>query len=79
MSIDDVVREICKSFGLDYNTRVVYDSSFADGQFKKTVANARLLEALRRTGHGDYHFVQLSEGIPEVVQWFVDNYDTARK
>ena len=79
VSIDNIVREICKSMDLDYNTRVVYDSSFADGQFKKTVSNARLLEALRRTGRGDYQFVQLSQGIPEVVQWFTDNYAVARK
>lgn len=79
VAIDDIVRGICGAMGLDYATRVTYDTSGADGQFKKTVSNQRLLDALKRTGHASYDFVTLDTGLPETVHWFLDNIDIARK
>ena len=46
-------------------SQVVFDSSKADGQFKKTASNAKL-RALRP----DYHFKPIREGIRETCEWF---------
>jgi GDP-L-fucose synthase len=73
------VRLICAAMDFDYDTQVKYDSSFADGQFKKTVSNARLLDAYKRTTGNDYAFIKLEEGLPETVKWFVSNFDKVRK
>ena len=53
---------------------IVFDTSKADGQFKKTANNAKL-----RRYRPDFVFRSIDEGIRESVQWFVDNYETARK
>lgn len=51
-----------------------YDSSFSDGQFKKTASNAKLRKYLPQ-----FKFTPMEEGIRETVQWFIANYETVRK
>ena len=46
----------------------------ADGQYKKTASNAKLRKYLP-----DYKFTPMKQGIKETVDWFVKNYDSARK
>ena len=53
---------------------VQFDTTKADGQFKKTASNAKL-RALRP----DYRFTPISEGLQKTAQWFKANYETARK
>lgn len=53
---------------------VVFDTSKADGQYKKTASNAKLRSYLP-----DYKFKPMKEGIEETVKWFVEHYETARK
>jgi len=72
VSIKDVALMVADAMG--FKGKVVFDTSKADGQFKKTASNAKL-----RTYLPDYKFKPMKEGIAEAVKWFVDNYDTARK
>jgi GDP-L-fucose synthase len=65
ISIGHVARFIAKSFG--YEDRMVFDTSFADGQFKKTVSNTKLLEFLG----GVFEFTPIEEGIKQTVDWFI--------
>jgi GDP-L-fucose synthase len=65
ISIGDVARFIAKSF--DYQHRMVFDTNYSDGQFKKTVSNAKLLEFLRE----DFKFTPIEEGIQKTVDWFI--------
>ncbi len=60
-----------------YNTEIKlrFDSSFADGQYKKT-ANNGLLKSL--IGN-DLNLIQLKDGIDKTVKWFINNYEIARK
>ena len=46
----------------------------ADGQHKKTASNAKLRQYLP-----GFKFTPFNEAIKESVQWFVDNYENARK
>ncbi|XP_068228251.1 GDP-L-fucose synthase-like [Palaemon carinicauda] len=58
----------------NFKGEVIFDTSRADGQFKKTASNAKLRKYLP-----DFQFTNIRDGIKETVDWFVANYDTARK
>ena len=53
---------------------IEFDSSFSDGQFKKTADNSKLMEL-----YGEYKFIGIEEGIKKSVDWFIDNFDKCRK
>ena len=72
VSISDAVAAITKA--MDFKGEIVYDTSKADGQFKKTASNKKL-----RTYLPDFQFTPFPEAIHESVQWFLQNYDIARK
>ena len=75
ISIAQVVQHITEAIGLDND--VVYDTSQADGQFRKTADNSKFK---RLYGHdAPFAFTPIHQGIRETVQWFVQNYHNARK
>lgn len=55
-------------------THPQFDTSKADGQFKKTASNAKL-----RTHLPDYRFTTIEEGLTKTCKWFKENYAAARK
>jgi len=72
IAIADVSRMVAKAMG--YEREVQCDSTKADGQHKKTASNKKLRSYLP-----EYKFKPIEEGIKESVDWFVANYDQARK
>jgi len=72
VSIKEIALEIAKAF--NYEERIVFDSSYSDGQYKKTADNRKLRNLI-----GDYEFTGISEGIKKSVEWFLENYDSCRK
>ncbi len=52
---------------------VRFDTTKADGQFKKTASNAKL----RRYLPG-FKFTNIDDAIGETVKWFKANYSSAR-
>jgi GDP-L-fucose synthase len=72
VSIKDVALSVAKAMKFDGN--IVFDTTKADGQFKKTASNHKLRKYLP-----DYQFTTIDEGIQKSVDWFIENYDTARK
>lgn len=70
--IADVAKMVANAIG--YDREVKFDSAKADGQFKKTASNKKLRSYLP-----DYKFKPIEDGIKESVDWFVANYDKARK
>ena len=71
VSICKIGQIIADSFS--YNERIVFDDSYSDGQYKKTVSNAKLLELI-----GDFKFVSIEEGIQTTVDWFIENNNHLR-
>ena len=59
---------------MDFKGEVVFDTSRADGQFKKTASNRKLRKYLP-----DFQFTPFKDALKETVEWFVANYDSARK
>jgi len=72
VSIADVVRMIAEA--IEFTGNIVFDTTKADGQFKKTANNAKLMRY-----RPDYTFLDMKEGVKRSVDWFVANYDVARK
>ncbi|RLN13904.1 hypothetical protein BBJ28_00023820 [Nothophytophthora sp. Chile5] len=72
VSIGEVARQVAKA--MDFRGEVVFDTTKADGQFKKTARNAKL----RRLLPG-FQFTPIGEGLREATAWFEANYDSARK
>ena len=72
VSIKDVAMMILEAF--DFKGEVKFLTDKADGQFKKTASNAKLRKYLP-----GFQFVSTKEAIRETVQWYCDNYQTARR
>jgi len=72
VSIKEVAEMIAKA--MEFKGNLICDTTKADGQHKKTASNKKLRSFLP-----DYKFTTIEDGIKESVDWFVANYDTARK
>ena len=72
VTIGDVVRMIVEA--MEFKGDVVFDTTKADGQFKKTASNKKM-----RTYLPEFKFVPMKEGMKKSVDWFVANYATCRK
>ena len=73
VSIRDVALMIAEAMEIDMK-QVKFDTSKADGQYKKTACNDKLMKL-----RPDFKFTPMKEGIKKSVDWFVANYETARK
>lgn len=72
VSIETVARLIARCFY--YEDRIVFDSSYSDGQYKKTVANEKILELCPT-----FKFTEIGDGIKDTVDWFMENFDKIRE
>lgn len=72
VTIADVARLIAKAF--NFKGKLIFDTSKSDGQIKKTSSNAKLRSFLP-----DFKFMDLEQGIKESVDWYINNYNIARK
>lgn len=72
ISIKDAAEMIVKAMDFEYGLE--YDTSRADGQYKKTASNAKL-----RKLWPAFKFTPMEEAIKESCNWFVKNYEMARK
>lgn len=72
VSIGDVANIIAKKF--DYQKSIKFDNSKPDGQYKKTASNKKLITLI-----DDFNFIDIEEGINNTIDWFIENYDKARK
>jgi GDP-L-fucose synthase len=72
VSIREVAHMINRAMGMTVDIK--FDSSQSDGQFKKTASNAKLRRYLPH-----FQFTPFQQAIEESVEWFCQNFDTARK
>ena len=72
VSIGNVAKMIAKTMDYD-NIEFLVGSS--DGQYKKTVDNSYLVSIMPST----FSFTPIEVGIQNSVEWFIANYDIARK
>jgi GDP-L-fucose synthase len=68
-SVLDVVKIVVKKFDISPD-KIVFDETMPKGQHKKTA---------KSDVPKDYKFINLEQGINETIDWFIKNYEIARK
>lgn len=71
VSIKQLADAIVKA--MDFKGEYTFDTTRADGQFRKPASNKKLLSLI-----GDFTFTPFEEALNTTVQWFLQNYETAR-
>lgn len=74
VTIGYAAKQVAKAF--DYEHQMYFDTSFSDGQYKKTADNGKLVKLL---GDSKFDFTPIEKGIQQTVTWFVENYERTRK
>ena len=59
-----------KTISQNYEHMMEFDSSFSDGQYKKTVSNKIIKNIL----NNDFKFTNIETGINYSIEWFLENY-----
>ena len=72
ISIKELVGILVEEF--NFKGEVVFNTDKPDGQFRKPSDNSKIREHLPA-----FEFTPLEEGIRKTVDWFRNNYETARK
>lgn len=68
-SVKEVAFLIAKIFEIDEKS-IIFDINKPSGQFKKTAST---------DAPKDFKFTSLEEGLRKTINWFIENYETARK
>ena len=63
ISIENIGRLIAKKYDYEYN--IIFDDSFSDGQYKKTVSAEKILKIIP-----DFVFTPIEDGISKTIDWF---------
>ena len=72
ISIRDLVDLLVQEF--NFKGKVIFDDTKPDGQFRKPSDNSKIKKYLP-----DFEFTPIEVGIKETVNWFINNYENARK
>jgi GDP-L-fucose synthase len=72
VTIAQLAQSIANAF--DFKGTIVFDTTKADGQYKKTVSNKKLRNLLP-----EFNFTDFDVAIKETVDWYIEHYDEARK
>jgi GDP-L-fucose synthase len=72
ISIEEIAKKIAREF--NYEDQLVFDTSYSDGQYKKTADNSKLTKL-----YPNFEFTNVNIGIQNSVQWFKDNFSVLRK
>lgn len=72
ISIEQVARIIAREF--DYEQFLEFDTTKADGQYKKTASNQKF-----RKYNPDFSFSKIEKGLQDTISWCKQNYPNIRK
>lgn len=71
VTIAHLAESLVKAF--HFKGKIEFDSTAADGQFKKTANNGKLRKFLP-----DFSFTPFEQALQETVDWYKENYSEAR-
>jgi GDP-L-fucose synthase len=72
VSIKDLVGLLVDEF--KFKGKVIFDETKPDGQFRKPSDNSKIKEL-----YPEFEYTPLEVGIKETVNWFIENFENARK
>jgi|TARA_R110001583_G_scaffold59311_2_gene176504 GDP-L-fucose synthase len=59
---------------MNFSGKVLYESDRLEGQHRKPASNEKF-----KTHYSDFRFTPLREGLEKSIEWFIKNYEKARK
>jgi hypothetical protein len=59
---------------MNYEKHLEFDTSYQEGQYKKTSSNKKLLESMP-----SITFSNFEKKLQTTIEWFINNYKTLRK
>jgi GDP-L-fucose synthase len=68
-SVMDIAKIVTKKFNIS-SDKIIFDETKPRGQFKKTASS---------DVPKNYKFTTIEQGINDTIDWFINNYNTARK
>lgn len=71
ISIKSLIEEICRIF--NFTGHIEYDTSYSDGQYKKTASSSELLKYLP-----NFKFTSISTGLENTIKFFNENREYLR-
>ncbi len=71
-SIRDIAITIAEKY--DYTENIIFNSNYSDGQYKKTADSTKMKQLLY-----DFKFTDIKNGIENSINYFINNYENARK
>jgi GDP-L-fucose synthase len=77
ITIRDIAIKISQNFNLSFD-KIVFNTSFSDGQYRKPVSNSRLL-ALYEKYETVLHFSNFEEKLEDTCKYFQDNFENIRR
>ena len=63
-----------KNINSNKNINIKFDTTFSDGQYKKTVSNNKF-----NNFYPDFKFTDINLGIDNTIKWFLNNYPNIRQ
>ncbi|KAL7418910.1 hypothetical protein Q5752_006594 [Cryptotrichosporon argae] len=75
LSIKQVADSVVAAVGLE--TEYTFDSTRADGQFRKPASNAKLLQLIKEDG--GFEFTPFQRAMKESVHWFIANVESGAR
>jgi GDP-L-fucose synthase len=72
ITIKQLVSKLVKCF--NFNGKIIFDTDYPDGQDIKTTDSTELLRYIP-----SFNFTTLDTGLPETIEYFINNYDIIRK
>ena len=72
ISIRDLVDLIVSGF--NFKGKVIFDTDKPDGQYRKPSDNSKLKKYLP-----NFEFTPVEVGVQKTIEWFIENYEGARK
>ena len=72
------IGEVAEIIAKNNNIEIEYDIKGADGQYKKTADNKKLVDLLKKL-EIDFQFTPIEKGLIKSIEWFNNNYENARK
>jgi GDP-L-fucose synthase len=58
--------------------KLQYDTSYGDGQYRKTANHEQLEKYFEESDNNDKVFRSIEDGLDETIEWFIENFECSR-
>ncbi|WWC85709.1 uncharacterized protein L201_000575 [Kwoniella dendrophila CBS 6074] len=75
------IKEVANAIieAMNFRGPVEYDTSKADGQYRKPASNSKLTKLMKESGTKHFEFTPFKTALEESVEWFLESYDNGAR